>query len=83
MVSNSSYGITAFTNSMTTQDLTLGTPEENDEDDDGNEANSLSTNDVLEPAFRQNPLVDNDYVFGHALGRYCKSHGLALMLGIY
>ncbi|KAM0563032.1 hypothetical protein ACHAPJ_001876 [Fusarium lateritium] len=55
---------------MTTQDLTLGTPEENDEDDDGNEANSLSTNDVLEPAFRQNPLVDNDYVFGHALGRY-------------
>ncbi|KAJ4266162.1 hypothetical protein NW762_004142 [Fusarium torreyae] len=55
---------------MTIQDLTLGTPEEQEEYDDGNEANSLSTNDVLEPAFRQNPLVDNDYVFGHALGRY-------------
>lgn len=27
---------------------------------------------MLEPAFRQNPLVDNDYVFGQALGRYCK-----------
>ncbi|KAI8685065.1 Zn(2)-C6 fungal-type domain-containing protein [Fusarium keratoplasticum] len=49
--------------------LTLGTPEaEHDEDDQ--EPGSLSGNEVLEPAFRQNPLVDNDYVFGRALGRY-------------
>ncbi|KAJ4015789.1 hypothetical protein NW752_006711 [Fusarium irregulare] len=50
--------------------LTLGTPEENGENDEANETRSLSSNDVLEPAFRQNPLVDNDYVFGQALGRY-------------
>jgi hypothetical protein len=54
------------------QDLALGTPEENDENDEANETRSLSSNDVLEPAFRQNPLVDNDYVFGQALGRYCE-----------
>ncbi|KAM5517935.1 C6 transcription factor, partial [Fusarium oxysporum f. sp. phaseoli] len=51
-------------------DLTLGTPQDHDENDETNEAASLSTNDVLEPAFRQNPLVDNDYVFGQAMGRY-------------
>ncbi|RGP79536.1 heterokaryon incompatibility het-6 [Fusarium longipes] len=51
-------------------DLVLGTPEENAEEREENETRSLSTNDVLEPAFRQNPLVDNDYVFGQALGRY-------------
>ncbi|KAF5020472.1 hypothetical protein F66182_7511 [Fusarium sp. NRRL 66182] len=45
--------------------LALGTPQ----DDDNNQGEELN-NDVLEPAFRQNPLVDNDYVFGHALGRY-------------
>ncbi|KAF5568274.1 heterokaryon incompatibility het-6 [Fusarium napiforme] len=53
-----------------TRDLTLGTPQDHDENDETNEAASLSTNDVLEPAFRQNPLVDNDYVFGQAMGRY-------------
>ncbi|KAJ4135029.1 hypothetical protein NW768_004639 [Fusarium equiseti] len=52
------------------QDLILGTPEENEVNDEANETRSLSSNDVLEPAFRQNPLVDNDYVFGQALGRY-------------
>ncbi|RGP66921.1 transcription factor [Fusarium sporotrichioides] len=51
-------------------DLTLGSPEDNGENEQENETRSLSTNDVLEPAFRQNPLVDNDYVFGQALGRY-------------
>ncbi|KAF5645376.1 heterokaryon incompatibility protein het-6 [Fusarium sp. NRRL 25303] len=51
-------------------DLTLGTPQDHEENDETNEAASLSTNDVLEPAFRQNPLVDNDYVFGQAMGRY-------------
>ncbi|GKU18683.1 unnamed protein product [Fusarium langsethiae] len=52
------------------EDLTIGTPEDNGENGQENETRSLSTNDVLEPAFRQNPLVDNDYVFGQALGRY-------------
>ncbi|KAF4948903.1 hypothetical protein FGADI_9187 [Fusarium gaditjirri] len=51
-------------------DLALGTPQDHDENDEPNEAASLSTNDVLEPAFRKNPLVDNDYVFGQAMGRY-------------
>lgn len=77
--------------------LTLGTPEvEHGEDEQ--EPGSLSGNEVLEPAFRQNPLVDNDYVFGRALGRYCNAppllrvgwtltthsrvHGPGLILGI-
>ncbi|KAF5659020.1 heterokaryon incompatibility het-6 [Fusarium heterosporum] len=51
------------------QDLILGTPEDHDETDERSEPRPLS-NDVLEPAFRQNPLVDNDFVFGQALGRY-------------
>ncbi|KAF4442228.1 transcription factor [Fusarium austroafricanum] len=55
--------------SLTRQDLILGTPQEIDDEDGGNEPGSLS-NEVLEPAFRQNPLVDNDYVFGQAMGRY-------------
>ncbi|KAI1034595.1 hypothetical protein LB504_004597 [Fusarium proliferatum] len=55
---------------MAAKDLTLGTPQDHEENDETNEAASLSTNDVLEPAFRQNPLVDNDYVFGQAMGRY-------------
>jgi hypothetical protein len=63
-------------------DLVLGTPEENVEDGDQNETRSLSTNDVLEPAFRQNPLVDNDYVFGQALGRYCKPSNANIHLHI-
>ncbi|CAJ0548658.1 Ff.00g022710.m01.CDS01 [Fusarium sp. VM40] len=50
-------------------DLILGTPEEQDEGEERIESRPLS-NDVLEPAFRQNPLVDNDFVFGQALGRY-------------
>ncbi|RSL90143.1 hypothetical protein CEP52_014679 [Fusarium oligoseptatum] len=40
--------------------LTLGTPEA-EHDEDEQEPGSLSGNEVLEPAFRQNPLVDNDY----------------------
>ncbi|PNP85927.1 hypothetical protein FNYG_00983 [Fusarium nygamai] len=51
-------------------DLTLGTPQDHDDNEETNEGASISTNDVLEPAFRQNPLVDNDYVFGQAMGRY-------------
>ncbi|KAF5543896.1 heterokaryon incompatibility het-6 [Fusarium mexicanum] len=51
-------------------DLTLGTPQDHAENDETNETASLSANDVLEPAFRQNPLVDNDYIFGQAMGRY-------------
>ncbi|KAF5001520.1 hypothetical protein FGRMN_991 [Fusarium graminum] len=51
------------------QDLTLGTPEDPNEREEREEPGPLS-NDVLEPAFRQNPLVDNDFVFGQALGRY-------------
>ncbi|QGI91949.1 hypothetical protein CEK26_005018 [Fusarium fujikuroi] len=70
----SDYGISGVVTrdaSMTADgDLTLGTPQDHDENDETNEAASLSTNDVLEPAFRQNPLVDNDYVFGQAMGRY-------------
>ncbi|SPJ75769.1 uncharacterized protein FTOL_05500 [Fusarium torulosum] len=50
-------------------DLILGTPEDQDESEERIESRPLS-NDVLEPAFRQNPLVDNDFVFGQALGRY-------------
>ena len=55
--------------------LTLGTPEA-EHDEDEQEPGSLSGNEVLEPAFRQNPLVDNDYVFGRALGRYCNADPL-------
>ncbi|KAF5720554.1 heterokaryon incompatibility het-6 [Fusarium globosum] len=70
----SDYGISGVVTrdaSMTADgDLTLGTPQDHDENDETNEAASLSANDVLEPAFRQNPLVDNDYVFGQAMGRY-------------
>ena len=62
-----------FTNIDLVQDLALGTPEGNEENEEANETRSLSPDEVLEPAFRQNPLVDNDYVFGQALGRYCKS----------
>ncbi|KAH6979952.1 hypothetical protein EDB82DRAFT_578131 [Fusarium venenatum] len=51
-------------------DLTLGTPDDNGENGEQNETRPLLSNDVLEPAFRQNPLVDNDYVFGQAFGRY-------------
>ncbi|KAJ3521355.1 hypothetical protein NM208_g13329 [Fusarium decemcellulare] len=51
------------------QGLTLGTPEGEHIENDSQEPDTIS-NDVLEPAFRQNPLVDNDYVFGRALGRY-------------
>ncbi|KAF4980670.1 hypothetical protein FZEAL_3338 [Fusarium zealandicum] len=47
--------------------LILGTPEGAHMVDDSQEPD---TDDVLEPAFRQNPLVDSDYVFGRALGRY-------------
>ncbi|KAM0270802.1 hypothetical protein ACHAPA_003284 [Fusarium lateritium] len=50
-------------------DLILGTPEDRDEGEERVEPRLLS-NDLLEPAFRQNPLVDNDFVFGQALGRY-------------
>ncbi|KAM0445455.1 hypothetical protein ACHAQK_001664 [Fusarium lateritium] len=50
-------------------ELILGTPEDRDEGEERVEPRPLS-NDLLEPAFRQNPLVDNDFVFGQALGRY-------------
>ncbi|UZP46122.1 hypothetical protein NXS19_013934 [Fusarium pseudograminearum] len=68
----SDYGMTTVLRQETSVaeadgDLTLGTPEDNVEQ---NETRSLSANEVLEPAFRQNPLVDNDYIFGQAFGRY-------------
>ncbi|KAF5592114.1 heterokaryon incompatibility het-6 [Fusarium pseudocircinatum] len=62
----SDYGISG----VVTRDASMATDGDHDDNDEANEAASLSTNDVLEPAFRQNPLVDNDYVFGQAMGRY-------------
>uniref|UniRef100_A0A0D2XPI0 Zn(2)-C6 fungal-type domain-containing protein n=1 Tax=Fusarium oxysporum (strain Fo5176) TaxID=660025 RepID=A0A0D2XPI0_FUSOF len=62
----SDYGISG----VVTRDASMVADGDHDENDETNEAASLSTNDVLEPAFRQNPLVDNDYVFGQAMGRY-------------
>ncbi|KAM5386674.1 hypothetical protein ACJZ2D_000637 [Fusarium nematophilum] len=50
--------------------LALGTPEGDQLDGDSQEPEAHCPDEVLDPAFRQNPLVDNDYVFGRALGRF-------------